>query len=504
MTNWLSLYPKAISKHLVEYRQLLNEMQENTNWLKVFLKASGRAIATCDTDVTPSHHFRLINQTLIGLAWRIHSPDAESPLSPLSLLSPRATKAFPTWIPSFAWNTSSSCWKRPHQTVPGPHESHHLPGQRALCPLSFLLLRSPSVTPVPTSTTERAAFPTSCPERALVSTYSLEGAPVPEFSPERASVPKSSPEKAPVSKSNPNPFSHPQSSICAVASPRFCQFPLALWLEDPVFASGLRVQDSGSACRSSGSTMAPSSLLSAGARQSTGSTGLPRPSSSALVWRRPSYASGLHSSGFASSLGSTLVLCCFSSTAASQIHASTSVAGTIGSTSVLQILFVTLAHRLTTSASAPPSPALLPLVGPLESSALSPPWLLCPSTSPWAVIMSVACRLPGSSLRRLHPGLVPLPGIRPPTRSYPILLSSSHLCLPLLLSTVRGRAFRGGGICQSLSILSGYEPPDPNQIGQDQTRNKAFRVPRAQQLLLPTIETERIRGRECQCWNDRE
>ncbi|KAL0158952.1 hypothetical protein M9458_047028, partial [Cirrhinus mrigala] len=38
----------------------------------------------------------------------------------------------------------------------------------------------------------------------------------------------------------------------------------------------VRVQDSASAHRPSGSTMAPSSLCSAVARQSTGSTGLPR------------------------------------------------------------------------------------------------------------------------------------------------------------------------------------------------------------------------------------
>ncbi|KAI2661347.1 Serine--tRNA ligase [Labeo rohita] len=48
--------------------------------------------------------------------------------------------------------------------------------------------------------------------------------------------------------------------------------------------------------------MAPSSLLFTLARQSTSSTGLPRPSGSALVSHQPSAASGLHASGSASSL----------------------------------------------------------------------------------------------------------------------------------------------------------------------------------------------------------
>ncbi len=48
--------------------------------------------------------------------------------------------------------------------------------------------------------------------------------------------------------------------------------------------------------------MAPSSLLSAVARQSTSSAGIPCPSGSALVCLRPSAASGLHSSSYTSSL----------------------------------------------------------------------------------------------------------------------------------------------------------------------------------------------------------
>ncbi|KTG45652.1 hypothetical protein cypCar_00000553 [Cyprinus carpio] len=46
---------------------------------------------------------------------------------------------------------------------------------------------------------------------------------------------------------------------------------------------------------------------------------------------------------------------------------------------------------------APPPPALLPLVGPLESSALPPPWLLPPSATLWVTILAVAWVLLGSS-----------------------------------------------------------------------------------------------------------
>ncbi len=101
----------------------------------------------------------------------------------------------------------------------------------------------------------------------------------------------------------------------------------------PVSASSLRVQNSALARLPSGSTMAPSSLLSAMAHQSTGSSGLPRPTGFALVCRLPSTALGLHSSSYTSSLrpadsvrlllpfGSS-VLCRYGSTAAFRIPAS--------------------------------------------------------------------------------------------------------------------------------------------------------------------------------------
>ncbi len=63
----------------------------------------------------------------------------------------------------------------------------------------------------------------------------------------------------------------------------------------------LRGPDSATVLRPSGSTMASSSLVSTGARQSTNSTGLPHPSGSTLVSRPPTSTSGLHSSSFAPS-----------------------------------------------------------------------------------------------------------------------------------------------------------------------------------------------------------
>ncbi|XP_050959836.1 integrin alpha-L-like [Labeo rohita] len=88
--------------------------------------------------------------------------------------------------------------------------------------------------------------------------------------------------------------------------------------------------------------------------------------------------------------GSTFVLCRSGSTMAPRIHSSTSVASAIGSTSVLRILLITLAHRLSVSTSGSSAPAPPPLVGPPESSALPPPWLLPLSSPPWAWGFSLA------------------------------------------------------------------------------------------------------------------
>ncbi len=69
-----------------------------------------------------------------------------------------------------------------------------------------------------------------------------------------------------------------------------------------VSASSLWIPDCALALWPSGSTMAPSSFIYDVALQSTSSAGLPSPSGSTLVSRRPSATSGLHSSGYTSSL----------------------------------------------------------------------------------------------------------------------------------------------------------------------------------------------------------
>ncbi|KAI2660085.1 RNA-binding protein Hfq [Labeo rohita] len=157
---------------------------------------------------------------------------------------------------------------------------------------------------------------------------------------------------------------------------------------------------------------------------------LPRPSGSVRL---------LHPSG------STLVLCRSSSTAASRIHASASVTGAICSTSTLQILLVTLAHWLSVSTSGSPATCsttvgqLPGVISPSSSMAslsvgstvgrhqgcgLGPTLLLLLQVPP------PSCRLPGSSLCRLHSDLC-----SPSSSWMPVLLLSLlprfHLCLPL-------------------------------------------------------------------------
>uniref|UniRef100_A0A673N2S3 DBB domain-containing protein n=1 Tax=Sinocyclocheilus rhinocerous TaxID=307959 RepID=A0A673N2S3_9TELE len=131
---------------------------------------------------------------------------------------------------------------------------------------------------------------------------------------------------------------------------------------------------------------------------------------------------------------SSSVLCRSGSTVAFWIYASASVAGAICSALALRILPVALAHRLSVSASAPLPTAPPPLVGPLESAAIPPPWLLPPSAPPWAAIMAVAWFLLGPSCSKsfMSPPWVlppsspswtlsagPLPGVRPPPEPPP-------------------------------------------------------------------------------------
>ncbi|KAI2650476.1 Nitrite reductase (NADH) large subunit [Labeo rohita] len=148
-----------------------------------------------------------------------------------------------------------------------------------------------------------------------------------------------------------SPSAHPQPTICAVGSPQVCQSPSASWLEDP--SSPPSASESLRPC---GSTPSLSSLVSTVARRSTSSTGLHCPFGSAPVCRHPTFASGLHSSGCASSLrptGSPLssVLCRSGSAADLRISASAMVARALGSTLALRILGIAQDHRLSVSTS---------------------------------------------------------------------------------------------------------------------------------------------------------
>ncbi|XP_073687784.1 protein NLRC3-like [Garra rufa] len=179
-----------------------------------------------------------------------------------------------------------------------------------------------------------------------------------------------------------------------------------------VSASSLRVPDSASACLPSGFTMAPSSLLSAAARKSTSSIGLPCPCGSALVWHRPSCASGLHSYGCASFLcptGSVTVLPSF------QVHLGPMSAPPRppGSTALCRspVRLFSLSPWIFSSPSPPRAPPP-PLVGPLESSALPPSWLLPLSAPPWAIIMTVAWVPPGYFCSK---SLLSFPWLLPPS-----------------------------------------------------------------------------------------
>ncbi|KAI2646012.1 Obscurin [Labeo rohita] len=156
----------------------------------------------------------------------------------------------------------------------------------------------------------------------------------------------------------------PQLTICAVGSPRVCQSPSVSWLEDP--SSSPPASESWTPPWPSDPAAPPrlsAPSISTVARQSTSCTGLHRPSGSALVSRRPTFASGLYSSGCASSLrpsgsvdllpptGTASVLCRSGPAADLRISVSALVARALGSAWVLRILGVAKDHRLAVSAS---------------------------------------------------------------------------------------------------------------------------------------------------------
>ncbi|KAL0180935.1 hypothetical protein M9458_023341, partial [Cirrhinus mrigala] len=80
-----------------------------------------------------------------------------------------------------------------------------------------------------------------------------------------------------------------------------------------------------------------------------------------------------HPSGF------SLVLCRSDSNAAFQIHTFALVTGTIGSSSALRTLLVTLAHQLSISGSSTTCSAAV---------SIPPPWLLPPSAPPWGIVIA--------------------------------------------------------------------------------------------------------------------
>ncbi|KAI2661428.1 DNA-directed RNA polymerase II subunit RPB1 [Labeo rohita] len=197
---------------------------------------------------------------------------------------------------------------------------------------------------------ERAPGSPSSPEKAPVSKSSPKRDSVSKFNPERASVPKGSPESPEAHKCQPSnpllpppllssgsPSAHPQPTIYVVSSPRVCQSPLVLWLEDPLSppqSLGLFLGPSTQAPSSPpwpGSPLAPpSSLIHLALPWSVIDHPAP-PDSPRLRQAPPSLQ--LH-------LGLS-------------VHASATVAGTFCSTLALRILFVILAHRLCRHWSAP-------------------------------------------------------------------------------------------------------------------------------------------------------
>lgn len=144
-------------------------------------------------------------------------------------------------------------------------------------PLSSLLLRSLLSLLFPCPAREGCGFHVlpregsgsqSNPVRSPVSMSSPEKAPIPEFSPESLEAHKC-PLLPPPPLSSGRPSARPQYPLTSLPASK----PLPVDL------------------------LAPPWVLAPSFPQSTSSTGLPRPSSSALVWCRPSCASSLHSSG---------------------------------------------------------------------------------------------------------------------------------------------------------------------------------------------------------------
>ncbi|KAI2659517.1 ATP synthase subunit a [Labeo rohita] len=247
-----------------------------------------------------------------------------------------------------------------------------------------------------------------------------------------------------------------------------------------IVASSLRVLDSASALRPCGSTPALSSLVSTVARRSTSSTGLHRPSSSALVSRRPTFASGLYSSGCASSLrptssvdllppaGTASVLYRSGSAADLRISVSALVARALGSAWDLRILGVAKDHRLSVSASGSTTTCSASVGRPHGvvslSSTMAPPsigstvgfhlgcglgftWLLLLQPLPVTSLASPSVITSmDNSPSPWTPSFALLPGVRPPPKPPPKTL---YILFSLFVGA-RTRLPGGGGALEAV------------------------------------------------------
>ncbi|KAI2650139.1 Epiplakin [Labeo rohita] len=155
------------------------------------------------------------------------------------------------------------------------------------------------------------------------------------------------------------------------------------------------------------------SLISTVTRRPTSSTGLPRPSDSALVGRHPAIASGLHYSSCASSLCPTGFV--------GLLPPSSSASALCRSGSAADLRFSVSASGSTCSAAIGRPPGVVS-----PSSTMAPPSIGsavgyhygCGLGLAWLLLLRVSsvsslrlihpgpfCLLPGSSLRLIHPGL---------------------------------------------------------------------------------------------------
>ncbi|KAL0171352.1 hypothetical protein M9458_031663, partial [Cirrhinus mrigala] len=223
-----------------------------------------------------------------------------------------------------------------------------------------------------------------------------------------------------------SPSAHPQPTTCAVGSPRVCQLPSASWLEDPSApppASESRTPPRPSDPAAPPRLSAPSSPPSpVGPPAPPGSLVPPAPPWSVVV-NPPSPQDSTppalpRRSVPPAPLGSSLP------PAPPQSSVAPAPLRTSGSplpprspepwappwpsgSSVSPWIFGSPSPP-----RAPPPPAPPPSVGPLELSALPPPWLLPPSAPPWAYIMAAVWVSTGFSC---FGSLLFLPWLLPPS-----------------------------------------------------------------------------------------